>query len=370
MLRPILGAAAAALAFAPAAAQASVVSTTTKSPVTYGIIGDTPYGTAAFNAFPSQIQQINADADVRLVMHVGDIKSGSTRCDTSYFEAIKADFDLFQDPLVYTPGDNEWTDCHRANNGAYQPAGKTVTAGLAPNGPIRNGAAAGAPGNAAPSRLSEIRRIFFGQKDRTLGVNSRHVRSQGPDYPENVRFNQGTNGVTVGTLHVVGSNNNLLPWFDAAETPSLTKARTAEVTRRNAANLRWLDRIFADAATNNSRGVLLGIQADMWDPFIVTNPLAYSGFTQFVQKLAAKSLAFGKPVLLINGDSHIYGSDKPLADHTSVNSTIYGVTQDVPNLTRVTVNGSNNALEYLKLTIDLATPSVFSWTRVPFAPAP
>lgn len=362
MIRTILGAAAvAALALAPAASAKTT---------TYAVIGDTPYGSPALAAFPAQIQKINADPAVSLVMHVGDIKNGSSRCDTSYFETIKSDFDLFADPLVYTPGDNEWTDCHRANNGGYQPAGKTVVSSLAPNGPIANGAATGQPGANVPSRLDEIRRIFFGTRDRTMGQRTRHVLSQGPSYPENVRFAQGIGGVTVGTMHVVGSNNNLLPWFDAAETAALTKARTTEAARRDAANLRWLDRVFADAATNNSKAVLLGIQADMWDPFIVTNPLAYSGFTNFVQKLAAKSVAFGKPVLLINGDSHIYGTDTPLADHTAVNSTIYGVTQDVPNLTRVTVNGSNNALEYLRLTIDTATPAVFSWERVPFTPAP
>ena len=34
---------------------------------------------------------------------------------------IRARLRPFEDPLVYTPGDNEWTDCHRANNGAYNP---------------------------------------------------------------------------------------------------------------------------------------------------------------------------------------------------------------------------------------------------------
>ena len=23
--------------------------------------------------------------------------------------------------MIYVPGDNEWTDCHRANNGGYDP---------------------------------------------------------------------------------------------------------------------------------------------------------------------------------------------------------------------------------------------------------
>ena len=56
---------------------------------------------------------------VSLVMHLGDIKNGSSVCSTEYFEQIRNDFDGFEDPFVYTPGDNEWTDCHRANNGAY-----------------------------------------------------------------------------------------------------------------------------------------------------------------------------------------------------------------------------------------------------------
>ena len=79
----------------------------------YAIIGDTPYGSTMLNMLPGRIGQINADPKVRLVVHLGDIKNGSSRCDTSYFNQIRSIFDGFADPLVYTPGDNEWTDCHR-----------------------------------------------------------------------------------------------------------------------------------------------------------------------------------------------------------------------------------------------------------------
>ena len=54
-------------------------------------------------------------------MHLGDIKNGSSRCDDSYFAQIAAGFSSLTIPLIFTPGDNEWTDCHRANNGAYDP---------------------------------------------------------------------------------------------------------------------------------------------------------------------------------------------------------------------------------------------------------
>ncbi len=157
-----------------------------RGPVDYAIIGDTPYGPTGqtgLSAFPSHIAQINSDPSVSFVVHLGDIKSGSTRCDTSYFDTIRASFDSFQDPFVYTPGDNEWTDCHRANNGGYQPAGAQDDADLAPAGPIHNGTAATAGGAPAPSRLNEIRRIFFPSPGRTLGQR----RAQGEGSARAVR---------------------------------------------------------------------------------------------------------------------------------------------------------------------------------------
>ena len=36
----------------------------------------------------------------------------------------------------------------------------------------------------------------------------------------------------------------------------------------------------------------------------------------------------------------------------------------VPNLTRVTVDGSTNFHDWVKLVVDPSTPAVFSWTRV------
>lgn len=83
------------------------------SPFTFVVIGDIPYGDARIAQFPKVIDQINADPAVQFVDHLGDIKSGSSECADGYFQMIKADFDRFVDPLVYTPGGDEWTDCHR-----------------------------------------------------------------------------------------------------------------------------------------------------------------------------------------------------------------------------------------------------------------
>src|SRR3954453_17073908 len=84
-----------------------------------GVYGDSPYGTSVgdqtqVNATPAFIDTINADSKVDLVVHVGDIHSGTGHCSASYDQTVAGLWEAFKDPLVYTPGDNEWTDCHKA----------------------------------------------------------------------------------------------------------------------------------------------------------------------------------------------------------------------------------------------------------------
>jgi hypothetical protein len=319
-----------------------------KAPVTYAVIGDTPYGQPQVENFPNDVAEINADPQVSLVMHLGDIKNGSSQCSTPYFEQIRTDFNQFEDPLVYTPGDNEWTDCHRANNGAYWPAG-----------PVLNG-------DTRPARLDEIHRIFFDNPGWTLGENARPVETQGGSYVENVLWTQSR--VVFGTLDVPGSNNDWLPWFEQPRTSS----QIAEVENRTEADLVWLDRIFDRAREEKAAAVAIGIQADMWDPAIEGDSTQYDHFTSLVRALARESQAFGGPVLLLNGDSHQFVDDHPLADPSRPqNRSIYGITENVPNLRRITVNGSTTPChEWLKLTIDPRTSSVFGYQREEFANQP
>lgn len=316
-------------------------------PFTYGVIGDTPYGQPQVDNLPDDVAEINADREVRLVVHLGDIKNGSTECSTSYFEKIRADVDAFAFPLVYTPGDNEWTDCHRTNNGGYWPAGKVLNA------------------DTRPARLDEVRRIFFPEPGRTLGAPKK-VDAQDAPYVENVRWSR--SDVEFGTLHVVGSNNDWAPWFGKPRTwPQLD-----EVTQRTAADVAWLGRIFDIAKKRDAKGVVLAIQADVWDPAIVGDPASYDHFTPFVQALAARSLAFAGPVLLLDGDSHVFTDDHPLADPAHPqNKAIYGIEEDVPNLRRITVNGSTTPChEWLKLEVDASAADPFAYERVKFAKQP
>src|SRR5882724_12549840 len=85
----------------------------------FGLWGDMPYARAKDQPkIAPLIADMNA-SDIAFSLYDGDIKDGSSKCsDDVYTDAIKM-FDALQKPAVYVPGDNEWTDCHRTNNGGY-----------------------------------------------------------------------------------------------------------------------------------------------------------------------------------------------------------------------------------------------------------
>ena len=324
-------------------------------PLTLAVFGDWPYSLDLVAAAPLLINSINSDPRVSLVLHIGDIHSGSMPCtgagllplpagsNPAWNLAIFALFDHFKDPVVYTPGDNEWTDCHKSKEFS-----------------------SGAPLN----ELASVRNLFFPQPGVTLGGRKKAVLSQAkvhdPAHPADAQFVENVmwtdSRVVFVTLNVPGSNNDGLPWTAPFTDEA---ARQQEVAERTAADFRWLELAFARANRERAAAVLIGLQADMWDPAaIVPGGDGLSGYTDFVKRLAELTLHFGRPVLLINGDSHLFGADRPLADPTSATGLIHG-TPAVPNLTRITVQGSTNKpREWLRLSIDPRSPDVFSWENV------
>jgi hypothetical protein len=312
---------------------------TAKNPIDLAIIGDTPYGAVQIQDFPSLLADIAADTRISEVVHLGDIKNGSSRCDDGYFAQIFAGFSTLEIPLVYTPGDNEWTDCHRANNGAYDPL----------------------------ERLAALRQLFFPVPGLALGGGFKQVYSQSSSsgfekFVENQIWYEA--GVAFGAVHVVGSNDSKVAWYTDDTTGTKVDdpaRRDAERAERNAATLAWLDKLFAIAAEQSAAGVAILMQADMFDAFSVANNVPLDGFDNIVQRIATLAKAFGKPVLLLEGDSHVFVQDTPLAS----GNPLHGVTLAVPNLTRIVVQGSTTTprTEWLRLHVDPAAPAVFSWER-------
>jgi hypothetical protein len=86
----------------------------------FGLWGDMPYKKAGDDPkLPAVLASINR-ADIEFSLYDGDIKDGSSQCtDDIYTDALSM-FGSMKKPVVYIPGDNEWTDCHRSNNGGYE----------------------------------------------------------------------------------------------------------------------------------------------------------------------------------------------------------------------------------------------------------
>ncbi|PYR35133.1 MAG: hypothetical protein DMF89_01170 [Acidobacteria bacterium] len=366
--------------------------------LTIAVYGDSPYGTSSTDTTqtfltPSFIGSINADSDVALVLHVGDIHSGKQFCTQAYDQLIYNLWLSFVGPLVYTPGDNEWTDCNKKGEGGdvyLDPPTNSMPVDYAAGNPIAN--------------LTLIRQIFFSNPGHTLGQKARQVTTQAQNYDavnhptdanyvENVMWEQ--NGVLFVTINLPGgSNNDADIWFGAA---SMTQPQTDEIQQRSGADLRWLDAAFGRAAANGDRAVVIGTQADMWDrDGRAVDHIDH--YDQFISSIASHTSAFGGPVLLFNGDSHHFRSDNPLKQgqpcqfESGVGSTTVDCnsipdpgdgtyTQDawtnhpyynVSNFHRIVVHGSTLPLEWLRVSI---TPRVsaprggnafgpFLWQRI------
>lgn len=346
---------AAVFAIAMFCSQAAVAGSDRSDKITIAVFGDWPYSQVQLENAPLLVSSINSDPEVRRVIFVGDIHSGDMPCtgaglkpvpagaDPGWNEKIHEIFQRFKSPLIYTPGDDEWADCPEADEKM-----------------------SGAPLN----ELSSIRALFFPRPGMTLGLDGMTVSSQAnnldPSHRDDSKFVENVMwedaGVVFVTLNVPGSNNDTLPWKNGFEDP---QAQAKEVSDRNAANLRWLDAAFLRARTGEKRAVVVVFHADMWNlAALEPGGDGLSAYTPFVQHLASLALSFGRPVLLLNGDSHLYLQDKPLADPRSPTGAIHHAPA-VPNLTRIVVQGSTNIpAEWLRLTIDTTTTDVFSATNV------
>jgi len=357
------------------------------------VFGDAPYGTtptdtAEFVASPAFVDSINADPDVSLVMHVGDIHSGKQYCTIAYDQSIYDLWTSFQDPLVYTPGDNEWSDCHKTGEGggAYDATLGQIVYKTDASGNLIDYA-----GGDPIANLALVRSTFFSAPGVTLGKPKR-VLSQayayGRSHPSDANYVENVMWVQSRVLFVTvnvpgGSNNDQDIWFG---TPAMSTAQTQEVSDRTGADIRWLDTAFAIAKLLRLNAVVIQSQADMWD---LDGKLAshLTGYEGIVGEIAKLTGSFGKPVLLFEGDSHVFRSDNPLMQGAACvrepasGQPAIACTDDdwaqhplykVANFHRVVVHGSTFPLEWLKLTIDPRANAPadaysfgpFSWQRM------
>lgn len=269
-----------------------------------GLIGDFPYDADQERKAEALFDDLNGE-NLAFVVHDGDIKSGDLPCTDEVYFREKERFENSTNPLVYVPGDNEWTDCYDTG---YDPV----------------------------ERLGRLREIFF-QDNESLGEKTIALVRQSADYPENVRWTYG--GVTFLGLSVPGSNNNL----------GRTPEGDTEYAARNRANLRWIREGFDHAEEDESSAIMLVIQAN---PGFELPPEERTGYNDFLAVLEEETVAFGKPVVLVHGDTHTFRVDKPMISSSTG--------RPVENFTRVETFGSPH-VNWVRATVDASDPEVFTF---------
>jgi hypothetical protein len=328
------------IAFAVALTIAAAWPAWAQQPFQFGLVGDTGYSAQGIAEFKRLITDINR-VNLEFVVHIGDIMPGANNyrnpavgavpCVHERYKDVYESFQSVRHPLIYTPGDNDWTDCHTFT-------GIEV-------GPME--------------ALAKLRSMFF-PAGRSLGQRTIPVVSQATDpalgkFLENLRWTMGD--VTFVTLHIVGSNDNF------GRTPDMD----AEHIERKAANIAWLRAAFAQAKRDRSLGMVILTQANPYfeNHWPAGQKNAYAGmipgmrppaqqsptaFDEYVKALAEEVESYEKPVAFLHGDTHRYRIDQPLFSAKS--------NRRFQNFIRVETFG-NPDTHWVRVTVDPGDPQLF-----------
>lgn len=280
------------------------------APFTFGVTGDAPYSNDERARFETMLDRMGTEP-LAFAVHVGDIKSGQGECADGVYRDRRALLDASPHPLVLIPGDNDWTDCDRWLAGRYVPE----------------------------ERLAFLRSVFFTTPE-SLGRTRLPLERQAVDAtgccPENSRWWH--DEVLFLGLHVVGSADNR----------GRGDAPNPEFVTRRAANLEWLAQGFALARSRGAPAAVVLMQADAGIEWPVPGGRVYG---DFFMALRREVETFGRPVLLVHGDSHRFILDRPWWNAATG--------AGVQNLIRLETFGSPT-VGWVRVEVDPQSPGVFS----------
>ena len=276
-------------------------------------IGCMPYGKENYEDYDRLLKEINRH-EPAFTVHCGDTKPGSEPPTDAFLLRVKKGFNSLKGALIYTPGDNEWTDVARPEQGGHDPL----------------------------VWLAKVRATYFAE-ERSLGRKPIALVTQRndptfPQFVENARWSRG--GVVFATVHVVGSNNNCNPARPSA---------MGEFRERDLANAGWVRATFAEARGTNAVGVALFFQAEPFASLSRTDGRE-SGFTRFLETVEEEARMFAKAVLLVHADEHRYRIERGLRFRRDG--------EPLANVTRLETFGAND-IHGVLVVVDPASPQVF-----------
>ena len=270
--------------------------------------GDMPYF-AADSALLQQggkLQQAASNTEHQFVVHVGDLKAGSEPCTNALLQRnYRLISSLTKQPFIYTPGDNDWTDCDR----------KKLT-----------------PRYDELERLAYVRQSFA-SKPVALSDFARQA-----EQPENQRWLEGN--TLFLTLHIAGTNNGRRQILLSDKQTALSAA-----TVRDHNNLTWL----SQNLNGKFQAAVIFFQADIYQQSKHTSACTANtasqcdGFKHYREQFSRLAEQSDFPILLVHGDTGPYCVNSPSN-----------------NLWRLNAPGDYQHLDIAKITVDVTANQPFA----------
>jgi len=240
------------------------------------ILADTPYSDKEKQMLqgPDGIlyRLINAEKP-SVVMHLGDLKSGGDSCTNELLSEHKALLAQVQPGrIIYTPGDNDWTDCDRFL--LFHSFDEL-------------------------ERLEYLTKLMF-KTPALLSENLTSITAQPEQIENKLWINE---RLAISTLHIVGTSNGRLNISKSNRQLAIKK-----VDERDDKNLIWLKQIEDNAKSFDA--LIIGFQADIYQQSVLDSDAcgdsslktcdAFSIYRQAFKDLAKR---INKPVLISHGDT-------------------------------------------------------------------
>jgi len=240
------------------------------------ILADTPYSDKEKQMLqgPSGLlYRLVNEAKPSVVMHLGDFKNGGKSCTDDLLTQHKALLaQIYPGKVIYTPGDNDWTDCDRE----YLPYNFDEL-----------------------ERLDFLIKLMF-QTPPLLTENLPSIMTQHAQIENKLWINE---RVAISTLHIVGTSNGRVNISKSNQQLTIKKADV-----RDNKNLAWLQQI--EENSEHFDALIIGFQADIYQQSVLESDSCGDSSLKACDAFAAYRQAFkdlakriNKPVLISHGDT-------------------------------------------------------------------
>lgn len=240
------------------------------------ILADTPYSNKEKQILQGPdgpLYRLINKENPSVVMHLGDFKSGGDSCTDDLLTEHKVLLtQIYPGKIIYTPGDNDWTDCDRM--WLFYSFNEL-------------------------ERLDYLKKLMF-QTSPLLDNKLTLITSQPAQIENKLWIND---RLAISTLHIVGTSNGRVNIRKSNQDSAIKK-----VDERDKLNIAWLKNIEENSASFDA--LIIGFQADIYQQEVLQSPACTSSSLETcdafsIYRQAFKDLAtrIKKPILISHGDT-------------------------------------------------------------------